>query len=72
MTATGRPTTTGRFGTGFLTTHLLSERVLVRGVAKGRGFAPRKFKLSLDRSGTELEDIIAAVEAAKDVNPRPG
>ena len=62
----GRPTMTGKFGTGFLTTHLLSERVLVRGVAEGRGFAPRKFKLSLDRSGAELEDIIDAVQAAKD------
>jgi hypothetical protein len=62
----GRPTTTGRFGTGFLTTHLLSERVLIRGVAAGRGFGPRKFKLSLDRSGAELQDIIDAVQAAKD------
>ncbi|MBZ5492740.1 MAG: hypothetical protein LAO76_17595 [Acidobacteriia bacterium] len=62
----GRPTTTGKFGTGFLTTHLLSERVLVRGVAEGRGFTPRKFKLSLDRSGDELQDIIDAVQAAKD------
>jgi hypothetical protein len=64
--STGRPTTTGRFGTGFLTTHLLSDRVVVRGVTEGRGFAARKFKLSLDRSGSELEDIIAAVQAAKD------
>jgi hypothetical protein len=64
--STGRPTTTGRFGTGFLTTHLLSERVVVRGVAEGRGFARKKFKLSLDRSGTELEDIIDAVQAAKE------
>jgi len=62
----GRPTTTGKFGTGFLTTHLLSERVLVRGVAAGKGFAPRKFKLALDRSGAELQDIIDAVQAAKD------
>lgn len=61
----GRPTTTGKFGTGFLTTHLLSERVLVKGVAEGRGFAPRKFKLSLDRSGADLQDIIDAVQAAK-------
>ena len=62
----GRPTTTGKFGTGFLTTHLLSERVLIKGIAAGRGFAPRKFKLSLDRSGAELQDIIDAVQAAKD------
>jgi hypothetical protein len=63
---TGRPTTTGRFGTGFLTTHLLSENVLVNGVVKEHGLTPRKFELSLDRSGGELEEIIAAVEAAKD------
>jgi hypothetical protein len=62
----GRPTTTGRFGTGFLTTHLLSENVLVSGVVKELGLTPRKFELSLDRSGGELEEIIAAVEAAKD------
>ena len=62
----GRPTTTGRFGTGFLTTHLLSERVIVNGVTEGKGFSPRKFKLSLDRSGEELQDIIDAVQAAKD------
>src|SRR6185369_4277364 len=64
--STGRPTTTGRFGTGFLTTHLLSERVVVRGVAEGRGFAPKRFKLSLDRSGAELDDIINAVQAANE------
>lgn len=62
----GRPTTTGRFGTGFLTTHLLSERVLVRGVAAGKGYAPRKFRLTLDRSGADLQDIIDAVQSAKD------
>jgi len=62
----GRPTTTGKFGTGFLTTHLLSERVLIKGVAEGPGFEPRKFELTLDRSGSELQDIIDAVEAAKD------
>lgn len=63
--STGRPTTTGRFGTGFLTTHLLSERVVVEGVAAGMGFAPKKFGLTLDRSGTDLEDIIKAVEVAQ-------
>jgi hypothetical protein len=63
--STGRPTTTGKFGTGFLTTHLLSPYVLVTGVAKQQGLLPRKFELFLDRSGTELDEIIAAVEAAK-------
>jgi hypothetical protein len=71
----GRPKSTGKFGTGFLTTHLLSECVLVTGVVKEQGLTPRKFELSLDRSGVELEDIIAAVEAAKvsiqDLDERP-
>ncbi len=72
---TGRPTTTGRFGTGFLTTHLLSERVIVTGVTEGSDFSAREFKLSLDRSGEDLEDIIDAVQAAKnslqDLDDRP-
>ena len=63
--STGRPTTTGKFGTGFLTTHLLSPYVLVTGVAKQKTLLPRKFELYLDRSGSELEEIITAVEAAK-------
>jgi hypothetical protein len=62
----GRPTTTGMFGTGFLTTHLLSEIVVVKGVAVGIDFAPKEFKLTLDRSGTDLEDIIKAVEVAQE------
>jgi len=60
----GRPKTTGRFGAGFLTTYLLSEKVTVNGVVQEEGLTPRKFELSLDRNGDETA-IIAAVEAAK-------
>lgn len=62
--SSGRPTTTGRFGTGFLTTHLLSEIVTVNGVVQEDGLSPRQFELSLDRSGKE-SNIIASVAAAK-------
>lgn len=62
--STGRPTATGRFGTGFLTTHLLSETVTVKGVVQEDDLTPRQFELTLDRSGDE-SDIIASVEAAK-------
>jgi hypothetical protein len=62
----GRPTTTGKFGTGFLTTHLLAEKVVIRGVTEGHGFTRRKFKLALDRSGSSLDAIINAVKAAKE------
>jgi hypothetical protein len=56
---------TGRFGTGFLTTHLLSERVTVIGVAKEPELEYKQFEFELDRSGYELESIREAVEKAK-------
>ncbi|KGO80768.1 hypothetical protein Q763_09530 [Flavobacterium beibuense F44-8] len=62
----GKRKNTGRFGTGFLTTHLLSEVVTVNGVAKEPELPYRKFTLTLDRSGYELEEITTAVQKAKD------
>jgi hypothetical protein len=62
--STGRPTATGRFGTGFLTTQLLSETVTVNGVVQEDDLTPRQFELSLDRSGNE-SNIIVSVAAAK-------
>jgi len=53
--------TTGRFGTGFLTTHLLSEEVEVKGVVKEPNLPYKKFSLLLDRSGTEIDEIIRSV-----------
>ncbi|MCF0055343.1 sacsin N-terminal ATP-binding-like domain-containing protein [Dyadobacter sp. CY356] len=61
----GRRKETGKFGTGFLTTHMLSEKVKVVGVAKEEGLDYRKFSFTLDRSGFELHEIIAAVEKSK-------
>lgn len=61
----GKQKQTGKFGTGFLTTHMLSERVEVNGVAKEDGLDYRKFSLELDRSGYELHEIISAVERSK-------
>jgi hypothetical protein len=72
---TGRPKTTGKFGTGFLTTHLLAEVVNVQGVAKEDGLDPRRFDLRLDRRGFDLETITAAVDTSKasvqDLDERP-
>ncbi len=62
----GKRKNTGRFGTGFLTTHLLSEMVKVNGVAKEPELSYRNFELTLDRSGYELDDITTAVQNAKD------
>ncbi len=49
---------TGKFGTGFLATHLLSTRVLVSGIlTDGNGF-----QFMLDRSGRSAEEVEAAME----------
>lgn len=53
--------TTGKFGTGFLTTHLLSEIVEVKSVVKEPDEPYRKFNLLLDRSGKDIDEIIMSV-----------
>lgn len=58
--------TTGKFGTGFMTTHLLSEIVQVKGVAKEPELSYKKFQLKLDRTYYELADITASVNKSKD------
>ncbi|PTB90915.1 hypothetical protein C9994_16485, partial [Marivirga lumbricoides] len=61
----GKRKTTGKFGTGFLTTHLLSEKVLIDAVAKEPGLDHRKFQLELDRTGFDLEEITDSVRKSK-------
>lgn len=56
----------GKFGTGFLTTHLLSEIVKVEGVVIKENLPPKKFSLDLDRSGREIQPIIASVNLSFD------
>lgn len=56
---------TGRFGTGFLSTHLLSEIVHVTGVAEEPNHGRKQFQFTLDRSGVSPEQFTAAVENAK-------
>lgn len=58
------PKTTGRFGTGFLTTHLLSEIVEVNGVVKEPDLPFRKSTIILDRSGQNMEAVTKSVEYA--------
>lgn len=53
----------GKFGTGFITTHLLSEIVDISGVLESdSGYS--KFNISLDRRGKEKNEIIVAMENA--------
>ncbi len=51
----------GKFGTGFLTTHLLSEKVKVKAYLKDEDEPLKKIDILLDRSGETKEEVIAAV-----------
>jgi len=57
-----RPTTTGRFGTGFMTTHLLSEKVTVKGAFQQKDNSLCNFELPLDRTGRSEKEIIQSIE----------
>ena len=59
----GRERKSGKFGTGFITTHLLSEVVNISGLLE-IGDEYSKFTISLDRTGKEKNEIIAAMEKA--------
>ena len=61
------PSTTGRFGTGFMTTHILSEKVYVNGFFQENETSYRKFELPIDRTGQTEKEIIQSVERAFNV-----
>lgn len=56
--------TTGKFGTGFLTTHLLSEKVEVSGLLQDTGEDACSFGVVLDRSGKDKTSIIEAIQSS--------
>ena len=51
---------TGKFGTGFIGTHLLSNKVKIKGIVKYRGIY-RKFVINLDRSADSSEELLKEV-----------
>ena len=58
---------TGKFGTGFLTTHLLSEKVQIHGYLQDEGENPRSFKTLLDRTGQDKTSIMKAISDSCDM-----
>lgn len=52
---------TGKFGTGFLTTHLLSRKVIVDAFLQDENETLKEIHILLDRSGETKEEVIAAV-----------
>lgn len=65
--------TTGKFGTGFVTTHLLSEVVKLSSVlsdvdgSTGENLPYKAFTVNLDRSGEDQEQVLAAVNHAVNI-----
>ena len=53
---------TGKFGTGFLTTHLLSEKVRIISYLKDNEDSLSKFSVTLDRSGKTKNEIVSSIE----------
>lgn len=54
---------TGKFGTGFIATHLLSEVIEVSGIILHKGVY-RKINTQLDRSGKTSEELIPKIDEA--------
>ena len=53
---------TGKFGTGFLTTHLLSEKVMINALLQDGNEYVKEINVLLDRSGETREEVISAVK----------
>lgn len=53
---------TGKFGTGFICTHLLSDIIDVEGIVRYMG-VDRRFAITLDRSGYRSEDLLPRIES---------
>nr|WP_315240183.1 DUF3883 domain-containing protein [uncultured Flavobacterium sp.] len=53
---------TGKFGTGFIATHLLSDIIFIEGVLQDEGELPKLFELELDRSGKSSEELMPSIE----------
>lgn len=51
----------GQFGTGFMTTYQLSERVEIRSLLKEEGWPGKEFQITLDRTGRTKEEILQAI-----------
>jgi hypothetical protein len=63
----GEPGSSGKFGDGFLTTHLLSEQVEIDTVIKEPELPYIQCRLLLDRSSTEVGEIIDNVNKSLSV-----
>jgi len=57
---------TGKFGTGFISTHLLSDIVKVKGIVEREGLTPKYFEFELNRKAEKSEELIDFISAELD------
>ncbi|MDF2883073.1 MAG: hypothetical protein K0R54_3630 [Clostridiaceae bacterium] len=66
---------TGKFGTGFITTHLLSEKVLIKGAYIDTLSRKNRLEFCLNRSGRDIfqikEDVAESLENLKKLSLNP-
>jgi hypothetical protein len=67
LTDKNKKKSTGKFGTGFLTTHLLSEKVQIHGYLQDEDENPRSFQTVLDRTGQDKSAIMKAISDSCDM-----
>lgn len=61
-TKQSNPAQLGKFGTGFLSTHLLSKQVRVKGTLRDDDGVRKAFEFDLDRSGDNAEHVGEAMQ----------
>jgi hypothetical protein len=61
---------TGKFGTGFISTHLLSDVIVVSGYVARAAGAHRGLEMELDRSGKTSEALQASIKLALEKLPQ--
>jgi hypothetical protein len=57
------PSTTGKFGTGFMTTYMLSKNIEISGDLKFHNSVIKRFNLKLDRSPEDPDELIEILDA---------
>jgi hypothetical protein len=55
----GQGGTTGKYGTGFVTTHILNKKLSISGVHEDSSGGKRRFLLEIDRTAASLDESIA-------------
>lgn len=67
VTINERKRTIGKFGTGFITTHLLSEKVTLKSTVDADNCGHKHFNLLLDRSGKDEAELYAGVKISMEI-----